>query len=291
MKKIIFFLLVSCAAVSTSARTVDVSSSYTGASHFDQVRTSAFLSPTLNTLVGVEAKWAKEHAFKDHIYTVAVPFSLEWDMMYTTIRPFYYFKNKSYQPGLQDTSAFGVNGQMRLDLRQDEVNDIYTQAFLSASFARQKGTVFYEDATAENRYYSQAAYQLGFSHTMFNAFGFDAFGTVFHYPDGISGVTGLHSIMDQQELADTQTLDIMHELPKYTLAGKITRMWAENNSSIYVGYRYGEYHTTDPEHSVIVGNSFYLFQRVAVDLAYNHVRTVHNKNRRDIFRIQLQTFF
>lgn len=291
MKKTTLLLIFLGAFTLANARTVDVAASYTGASHFDQVHASATLAPALNTLVGVEAKLTNERAFKDPIYSVAVPLSLDLEMLRFSFRPFYYFKNKSDDPAFQDSYAFGINGQMRIMLLNDEVNDIYNYAFVAASFARQQGTVFYENGPAQDRYYSQAAYQLGLSQTLFNAFGFDAIGTVFQYPDGVSQVTGLRSVMDQQELANTQTLDIVHQLTKYTIGGRLTRLWADNGSTLYVGYRYGSYHNASPEHSILVGNSFTVSQRISVDLAYNHVRTIHNKNRRDIFYIQLATFF
>ena len=291
MKKIFFLFVLCVLALPALARTVDVSAIYTGASAFNQVQASATFAPTLNLLTGIEAKFVKEKAFKDPIYMVALPMSLNLEMLRFHVRPFYYFKNKSDVPGLQDASAFGINGQVRLMMRNDEINDIYTYAFLGAAFARQKGTVFYDNDPAENRYYSQAAYQVGFSQTLFNAFGFDVIGTAFQYPDGIKGVSGLRSIMNQQELGYTQTFDIVHHLAKYTVGARLTRLWIENSSSLYAGYRYGEYHDAQAEHSFMVGNSFTISHRVAVDVAYNHVRTIHNKDKRDIFYIQLETSF
>ncbi|MBR4592197.1 MAG: hypothetical protein IKO35_03220 [Elusimicrobiaceae bacterium] len=291
MKKIIFLLFVLCAQGIAQARTVDVHASYTGASRFDQAQVGATMALTLNTLVGLEAKLVNERAFKDPIYAVALPVSVDFDILRISLRPFYYLKNKSNQPAFQDASAFGVSGQARMTLREDTVNDIYTYAFINAAFARQKGTVFFNNAPDENRYYSQAAYLLGISNTLFNAFGLDLIGTVFQYPNGISGVAGLRSIMNQQELANTQTLDIVHDLAKYTLGARLTRMWPDNNSSLYASYRYAEYHTADPEHSIVVGNSFPVAKQISMDLAYNHVRSVHNKNRRDILFIQLTASF
>ena len=292
MKKLTLILSLFLTVLSLHARTVDTSVAYTGSKNFDQVQAKATLALTLNTLAGLEAKMANEHsAFKNPVYSVALPFTFNFELIHLMLRPFYYFKNKSGDGTLPDASAFGVNAQMSLLLKEDDINQVYTNAFLLASFAQQKGTVFYDSDPTQNRYYSQAAYTLGVSQTLFNAFGLDAAGTVFQYPDGISGVAGLYGVMNQQELAPTQTLDIVHNLAKYSVSGRLSRMWAENGSSIYMGYRYGEYHNAKSEHSVMVGNSFVAFQRVTVDIAYNHVRDVHNKNRRDIFYIQLETSF
>lgn len=298
MKKIIYLLFLLVISSAVYARTVDTAVSYTGASHFDQVQADATMALTLNTLAGLQVKMASdrvkianERAFKDPVFSVALPVALDFDLLRLSVRPFYYFENKSNQAAYQNASAYGINTQLRMTLQHNEVEDIYSHAFISASFARQKGTVFYDGGAEENRYYSQAAYSLGLSHIFFNAFGLDVIGTAFQYPNGISHVTGLRSVLNQQELANTQTLDIVHDLTKYTVGARLTRMWADNGSTLYAGYRYGEYYTADPEHSVLVGNSFYIANRVSVDIAYNHVRTVHNKNRRDIWSIQLGASF
>ncbi|MBQ9971444.1 MAG: hypothetical protein IJP25_04930, partial [Elusimicrobiaceae bacterium] len=72
---------------------------------------------------------------------------------------------------------------------------------------------------------------------------------------------------------------------------RLTRMWADDGSSIYLSYRFGEYHTTDSQHSFVVGNSFIVGNLVSADMAYNHVRSVHNKDKRDIFYIRLGMSF
>ena len=291
MKKITYLLLLLTVFSGAYARTVEVEAAYTGASHFDQAQVNATMAPTLDTLVGLEVKVANERAFKRPVYSVAVPVSLDLDIMRISVRPFYYVKNKSHEAAYQNASAYGINAQFRMTMRDDDVNEIYSHAFLGASLAQQEGTVFYTNRPDANRYYSQAAYSLGFSNTFFNTFGLDIMGTMFQYPDGISHVAGLRSVMNQQELASLQTLDIVHNLTKYTLGTQLTRMWPDNRSSLYLGYRYGEFHTAAPEHSVIIGNSFMIDGKISVDLAYNHVRNVHNHNRRDIWFLQLGCAF
>ena len=287
MKKLLSVLLLLAVSSGAFARTVELDAAYTGASHFDQVQLDATSALTLNTLIGLQAKMVNERAFKDPVYSVSVPVSLDFDLLRLSVRPFYYFKNKSDQAAYQDAYAYGINTQLRMTLRNDEVEDIYSHAFISASFAKQQGTVFFDNQPEENRHYTQMAYSLGLSHTLFNAFGVDIIGTAFQYPNGITHVTGLRSILNQQELAPLQTLDVVHDLPKYTVGARLTRLWTDNASTLYLSYRFAEFYTADPEHSVTLGNSFYVAKRVSVDVAYNHVRTVHDKNRRDIWRIQL----
>ena len=288
MKKfILFFAFCIFSSAALQARTVDVSAAYIGASHFDQVRAGLTMAPTLNLLAGVEAKMINERAFEDPIYTVNVPIRLDFDLMKIELTPFYYFKNKSDNPQYQDASAYGINGRLIMTLQDDEVNDLYTHAAIGVSYARQDGTVFYDNANPANEGFSQMAYTLELHKNFFRMFGFQAAASVFQYPDGITGVRGLRSIMDQQELAFTQTFDVVHDLAKYTVGARITRMWPENNATLYLGYRYGEYYTADPEHSFIVGNSFAATRAISADIAYNHVRTIHNDNKRDIFYARL----
>lgn len=292
MKKLILLFVLLGSFSFSQARTFDVEAAYTGSSHFDRAHIGATAALNLNTQAGLEATYTNEHHFFKHpAYSVAAPVSFNFNLMQFELRPFYYFKNKSGLADIQDSSAFGLQTRLVLSINEDTVEDLYTRAFIGASFARQKGTVFYEDDTASNRYYSQFAYTLGLQQDLYRAFSFCLAGTVFQYPDGISRVAGLYSVMDQQELADTQTLDIVHELTKYTVAARLTRLWAENGSSLYLGYRFGEYHTTDSEHSIIVGNSFPVTQQVKFALAYNHVRTVHNDNKRDIWQARLSVAF
>lgn len=288
MKKfILFFAFCFCIPAALSARTVDVSASYIGASHFDQVRAGLTIAPTLNLLTGVEAKMINERSFEDPVYSVNVPVRLDFDLMKIELAPFYYFKNKSDNPLYQDASAYGISGRLIMALQDDEVNDLYTHAVIGVSYARQDGTVFYDNGSFSNTGYSQMAYTLELHKNFFRMFGFQVAANVFQYPDGITGVQGVRGVMDQQELAFTQTFDVVHDLAKYTVGARITRMWPDNNATLYLSYRYGEYYTADPEHSFIVGNSFAATRSISADIAYNHVRTIHNENKRDIFYARL----
>ena len=291
MKKLLLSILSVCIlSAAAQARTVDVTAAYTGASHFTKADAGATVALSLNTLAGIQARYVNDDVFKDPIYSVYLPIHMDFDYLKFNFTPFYYFKNKSDDARYQDASAFGLNSRLIITMQDDEVNDLYTHAFIGASFARQKGTLTLEGADP-NQYYSEAAYTLGLHKDFYRAFGFELIGTVFQYPDGITGVESSRGIMDQQDLASTQTLDIVRELPKYAVGTRLTRMWADDGSSIYLSYRFGEYHTTDSQHSFVVGNSFIVGNLVSADMAYNHVRSVHNKDKRDIFYIRLGMSF
>lgn len=295
MKKLFFILLSVFSLSAAQARTVDVTAAYTGASHFEQVEAGATVALSLNALAGVEAKYVKDRhvtpeGFKNPIYSVYLPIHLDFDLLKINLTPFYYFNNKSENNPYQDASAFGLKTLFVMNLQDDTVNDLYTNAFIGASFARQKGTVFYAE-DASDQYYSQAAYTLGFYKDFFRTFGFEASASAFHYPDGVSNVTAFRGVLNEQDLADAQTLDVTRDLRKYTLNARLTRMWPDKGSTIYLGYAFGEYHTVDPQHSFMIGNSFFLAQQLSVDMAYNHVRTIHNENKRDIFYVRLGVSF
>ena len=288
MKKILLFVML-CGIFSLPLSAGEVSgvAEYTGSSDFNRVQAGALWQASLNWEIGLMGKWAKEDAFKKAIYELKVPLSFKTDLIAFTLTPFYYLPNKS---DAKTYNAFGVSSKLILALEDDAVNELYSHAYLGAAFARQQGELV-KDNQASHSYYSQAAYTLGLHKNFFRAFSFEAIGTLFQYPDGISDVQAWRGTLDQQDLVFLQSYDIVHELPKYTAGARITRLWADQKATLYLSYRFGEFYTADPEHSVMLDNSFVLADRVLCDLAYNHLRTVHNDNKRDIFYVQLKFMF
>ncbi len=289
MKKILLIVtLLGFAPVFTHAGEITGIAEYSGSNKFNQVKARALWQFGLNWSVGVEGKFADEKAFKDPVYAIKMPLSFESDLFSFNFKPFYYFKNKSDN---KEYNAFGISGRLVMMLEDDSLNELYSHAFLGAAFARQQGTLFLDNGNINDQYYSQAAYTVGLHKNFFRAFSFEAIGTAFQYPDGITGVQAFRGIMDQQDLVSLQSYDIVHELPKYTLGGRITRLWADRSATLYGSYRFGEFYTADPEHSFVLGNTFTMTQWALCDMAYNHIRTVHNENKRDIFYIQLRVIF
>ncbi len=289
MRKILLIAAVlGLAQVFTNAGEITGQAEYSGSNKFNQVKARASWQFGLNWSAGIEGKFADEDAFKDPIYAVKTPLSFDSDTFSFSLKPFYYFKNKSDQ---KEFNAFGVSGRILLMLEDDSLNELYSHAFIGAAFARQQGTLTLDNGRVSDQYYSQAAYTLGLHKNFYRAFSFEAIGTAFQYPDGITGVKSFRGILDQQDLVSLQSFDIVHELPKYTVGGRITRLWADQQATLYLSYRFGEFYTADPEHSVVLGNTFTLTQWALCDLAYNHIRNVHNKNKRDIFYAQLRVVF
>ena len=281
-------MLMGCIPLSLTAGELTGTASYKGSSDFTQLDAGLLWQFGLNWLVGLETRYADEDAFKKPVYTLNVPIEFTSDVLSANVTPFYYFKNKS--DGL-DYQSFGVSGQLLMTLQDDSVNDLYTHAYIGAAFARQRGTRTFDTGAQEYGYYSQAAYTLGLSKSFYRAFNFEVAGAAFQYPDGISHVNQWRGILNQQDLVSLQSFDIIHELPKYSAASRVTWMWPDRLATLYVAYRFGEFYTADPEHSAMLGNTFALTPSVLCELAYNHLQTVHNKNKRDIFYAQLKFKF
>lgn len=292
MKKIILLVLLFVCALEGFSSTWEATAAYRGSSDFYQIALSARKQWSLSFFAGLEARFTDEEVFKDPIYSVYVPLDWESDLLKLQVRPFYYVKNKSHEAQYQDASAWGVTSRLVITLQQDGVDEKSAHAYLGASFARQTGTLFLDEGTFSNRSYNEMAYTLGLHKNFFNAFSFEVFGNAFQYPDGITGVAGFRGILDQRDLAESASLDLSHALGKYNVGLRLTRMWAqEPPASLYAGYRFGEFYSAEPEHSFLLGNTFMVTPNISADLAYNHLRTIHNHNKRDIFYARLHFLF
>lgn len=296
MKKTIILCVLFLAALCARASSVDATASYVYSSDFNQYRAGALVPLGVNAVVGLEGKYVDdkisedEGGFKDPVYSVYLPVQLDLDLVKINLTPFYYFKNKSDNPSFQDASAYGVAAQLVMNLQADEVEELYTQAYIGVSYARQKGTLEKNQVLSDTDY-TQMAYTLGLRQNFFSAFTFHASGTAYQYPDGISGVNGFRGVMDQNDLAFTQSYDISRALGKYALSARITRIWIDERSTLYAGYHYAEFYTADPQHSFLVGNTFHIAAQAKVDAAYNHLQNTDGKNKRDIFYINLHIAF
>lgn len=287
MKKIILLVLLSFCTLEGFSSTWEAAAAYRGSNDFYQVAASLKKQWSLSFFTGVEARYTDEKIFKDPIYSVYLPFSLESELFKLQVSPFYYVKNKSHEEGYQDASAYGITGRLIMTMQQDSVDEMSSHAYIGASFTEQKGTLFLENGNVSNRSYKEAAYTLGLHKNFFNAFSFEVFGNVFQYPDGITGVAGFRGILDQRDLAHSPSLDLTHQLGKYNVGAQLTRIWTDRPATLYLGYRFGEFHTAEPDHSFLLGNTFAVTSGVKADIAYNHLRNTHNHNKRDIFYARL----
>ena len=299
MKKYLFAVVLFFTALSTFAQNTQLGLSYTGASHLTQVKAFFEQALALNAKVGLSAKVADEEIFKRPVSALYVPVTIGGEFISLNVTPFYYFKNK-IAPYISDTFgnqigqnsyAYGASATLSMTMQQDDLNDLYSNAYLGVSFARSQGVLFAEQKDPHHQYYSQVAFSAGLHRNFYRFLSFEFAGSAFEYPDGIKGVTGFYSVLDQQDLAYMQTFDIVHQLPKYTLSTRVTRLWTERLATIYLGYRFGEFYGADSQHSFMLGNTFAMTQTIQADLGYNHLRTIHNDNKRDIFYVRLSTRF
>ncbi len=296
MKKTCLFAVLFICALAAQAQSAHVGASYVYSPDFNQVRAGGTVPLGLNAAIGIEGKYvddklsAEEGGFKDPVYSVYLPMQLDLDLVKLNLTPFYYFKHKSELEAFDDPYAFGATLQMVMNLQIDEVEDLYTQAYLQAGYAKQKG-VLQKDGVSSDENYSQLAYTLGLRQNFFGAFTFHAAATAYQYPDGISDVQNFRGIFDQNDLAFTQSYDVSRALGKYALSARITRIWVEKRSTLYLGYHFAEFYTADSQHSFLAGNSFYVAPAARVDAAYNHLQNTGGNNKRDIFYINLNIAF
>ncbi|MBQ7908299.1 MAG: hypothetical protein IJ311_02230 [Elusimicrobiaceae bacterium] len=293
MRKTILLFALFLGALGAQAYTVDTKLSYIYSSEHNQALVGAAVPLGVNTVIGLQGKYVedkKESFLKDNTYSVYLPLQLDLDLVNLHLTPFYYFKNELFTPGFDDIYAYGLNTQLVMNLQQNEIDETYTQAFVGISYARQKG-VLEENFVSDDTLFTQLAYTLGIRQNFFNAFAFQVAGTAFHYPDGISEVNSFLGVLNQNDLAYVQSYDVNRELGKYTLSARITRVWAEEHSTLYFGYHFAEFYTADPQHSFLLGNSFRVGKYATVDTAYNHLRNTDDKDKRDLFFINLNIAF
>ena len=297
MKKIIFLITLLCAAIVAHAYNLDTTATYIYSSDFNQARLGAAVPIGLNAVIGLEGKYVEDKlstdqgGFKDPIYSLYLPIRLDLDLVKITLSPFYYFKNKSDLALFQDNQAYGIITQLAMNLVYDEVEEHFTQAYIAIAYAHQKGSALDQQNNWSNEQDDQFAYTLGVRQNFYNSFSFQMAGTAYQYPDGVSRIQQWRGILDQKDLAFTQSYDVSRALGKYALSARFARMWQEQRSSLYIGYHYMEFHTADPEHSLVLGNSFYVAEQARVDMAYNHLQNTDGKNKRDLFYINLNIAF
>ena len=298
MRKYILYVTLLLTALGAQAYTVDTTASYIYSSDYNQARIGAAVPLGLNTQIGLEGKYVEDKmpfeqgGLKDPVYSVYMPVQLNFDLFRLNLTPFYYFKNKFKDMApLKEAYAYGISSQIVLDLVQNEVDESYSQAYIGVSYARQKANLLDEENQWNHKNYDQMAFSFGLKQNFFGAFLFQVAGAVFQYPDGVSHIQAFGGILDSKDLAFTESFDVNRALNKYALSARITRMWQEKRSSLYVGYHYAEAYTADPEHSVVVGNTFYLAKQAQLDIAYNHLQNTDSTNKRDLAYINLNIAF
>lgn len=293
MRKHILLFTLFLSALGAHAYNVDATAAYIYSSDHNQAVVGTSVPIGVNAIIGLQGKYVEDKQpshLKDNTYSVYLPIQLDLDLVKLNLTPFYYFKNEFSFAAKKDPYAYGVNAQLVMNLQQDEIEELYTQGYLGISYAKQQG-VLVENGVSDEINYTQLAYTLGIRQNFFNAFSFQAAATAFHYPNGISEVDAFYGILNQNDLAYAQSYDVNRALGKYTLSARITRVWAEQHSTLYLGYHFAEFHTADSQHSFLLGNSFAVGKNAKVDAAYNHLRNTDDKNKRDIFFVHLNIAF
>ncbi|WP_424245164.1 hypothetical protein Dip510_000238 [Elusimicrobium posterum] len=273
MKKTSLLLITLFLAAHASAATVN--NNFFINSRFIKDTFTVHAPVTNHFSAGAEVSYTDHDYFDDKIYTFALPVSHTSTYMQTVLKPFYTHK-------ADDLYAFGIKAHMLMNMSIDEGETVFMQAYISAAFANQKADLAYKDGTDTRENFKQLVYTLGVRRNFYNAFYFNMSGNIFQYPDGISHIGAVRSVLDQQELANMQTYDVIFNLPKYSLGASFSRKF-ESSAVIYLSYNFTEYYTARGDHSIIIGNEFPIYKNISGDLAYNHIISVNNK-KRDIYK-------
>ncbi len=231
---------------------------------------------TRNFSLGAGGTWTKTDAFESDIYSVNMPLSLSMDFVQAVLRPFYVFE----QDGLDGKGAML---HFLINMKQDDVNSVYTQAFMSAAYIQQKAEV--TRAATKIEEYKEAAFSLGLRNNFYNTFFFTTDATAHVYPSGISDVSAFRAVTDQNMGANLDIYDSVFGLPKYSVGLKLARGF-ENKTSIYIGYRFVEMYLTPSVNSFIIGNDFPILKNLWADLGYNHTRDTDG-NKGDFVKLSL----
>ncbi|ACC97739.1 hypothetical protein Emin_0175 [Elusimicrobium minutum Pei191] len=278
-----FILLILCVLAAAQLQAAKISNSFYFNSDFIKNDLS-FAAPVTDRLsIGVDGSYLNHDIHNDDIYTFYIPASLSTDLMRIVFRPF-------FTPKTNELYSYGAMGHLLLTLNNNDNANLYTQALLSISYANQKADIE-KNNVIERDNYGQVAYSLGLRQNFYNAFLFGVTANLFQYVNGISNVTAIRSVMDQNSLVDLKTFDIIYDLPKYSIGAMFNRMFLDRNANVYVNYNFIEYYTADSDHSITVGNDFPIAKGWKADIAYNHIRATNHGSKRDIFRVGLSVLF
>lgn len=282
MKKyIIIFGLFLALAWPAAAFSGNISETFTYNSRFVRNDVRLTIPVTYFLTAGGEFSLNNTKYYSDNIMTFLLPLAFKADMVNILVKPFY----------VNDTdglNAKGANLTLAVNLREDTANALFTQAYISVSYAEQKAEVA-RAAAVNKEYYKQLAYTLGIKQNFYDTFFFTLSGDLFQYPSGISNVEGIAMVLDQNYLADLGTYSTVLGLPKYSAGIRLAR-GLENKSTIYLSYKFTEFYLSGRFHSVTLGNEFPLMQKLWADLGYNH--TIENDGKkRDFFRAAVKYNF
>lgn len=213
--------------------------------------------------VGAGGTLINADGYKDYLYSVNLPLSLNAGFTQIVLRPFYVFEQ-------DELDSKGAQLHFLMNIKQDDVNNVYSQAFLSAAYAHENAFVERTDGGADVQNYKQMAFSGGLRFNFYNTFFFTLGGTAHVYNSGISDVLALGSVTDKNTLANLDYYGAMFGAPKYSAGLKLARGF-ENKTNIYISYRFIEMYLQESLHSIIIGNEFPIYKNLWADAGYNHV--------------------
>ncbi len=278
MKKFILSFIFILAV--SSAFCFTLSNTHTHNTNFWRNSSSLYFSPARHFYLGTEFDVTEHSNFKNHIYTVRLPFVINTDGFIFKAIPF------AVPDNANGASAYGGKILFSTGIKVDEIEGTTAEGYLSAGIVSQKADVLKNGILTEKDTYIQAAYEAGVASTFFDVYAFNLSGNVYQFPSGISGVENVRGAFNQAELVDLGTIDYMLGLPRASAGLKISWRSDESRSESFISYRYIDMHAANARHSLLVNTNVLLSSMASVNLAYNHI-FIPNETDLDIFGMGL----
>ena len=209
----------------------NVSDSFTKNSRFWRNSVAVSFDNAYNFSIGTQFDLTEHRYFDNHIYGIKLPILLKVSDFGFALSPFYYPDNAN------NASAYGGKFTVSSKIREDQIENSSSVAYLSVGYADQKANYVKNGIAKNQEHYKQVAYELGLNFDYFDTYAFDVMGTYFQYPNGIKEITDFGGVLDQQELADLGTLDYVLYLPRSAVGARINWKSATSNSNNYIYYR------------------------------------------------------
>lgn len=273
MRKISLFLILTFIGISASALEVADSFTYNNSFWQNSISVTHQLNYFLN--LGFNFDLTEHDDVDNHIYTFSLPFAAHTDGFGLILTPFITPDNAN------GASAQGAKLSCTFGVKNDEVDNTSSHAFLSVGFADQNAYVSRKGSLPKKENFYQLAYEGGIVLDYFSTYLFEISGNVFEYPSGISSVEAFGGILDQQKIADLETLDYIFALPKGSAGLKIGWNAQESRSENILSYRFIEFYEKELSayHSVKFQSAMLLSHRLSFTLAYNHIFISSHKDK------------
>lgn len=281
MKKLFCFCLFCGLAVQSFA--ISVGDLFIQNSRFWQNKVSLDILSGDDILAGFEFDLTEHRYLEEKILAFRIPMMLKFSMIDIKLEPFFYPNTGN------NASAYGGKVILKSMIRDDDLNNTSSHAYLKFSYANQNAEV--QRAVITNKEnFRQLVFEGGLNFNFGGLYNFDLGGNIFTYPDNAKEVATFGGIMNQSEIGNLGTIDYVLALARFSVGGGITWLSTESNAKSYISYRYIGYEQDLTAHSIMINTTIPLEKHVLITLVYNHLFETHKTNR-DLFGVGFNYIF